>query len=123
MFVVLVSVGVAAICVDFFLQHLDLLLVLGPFCLKLVFVAPHSIHIVFFFFTELVLQTLVHIVEVVFTIGSFIFTFYQCFNRYLELIDVNLILFLSSLILLHQMITGCQISLMLIDSIFKHSYL
>jgi hypothetical protein len=55
MSVVLVSVGVAAVCEDFFLQHLDFLLVLSSFCLQLVFVALHSIHVVLLLLAELVL--------------------------------------------------------------------
>lgn len=94
--------------------------VLVSFGLEHFLIICHFFHEVFFFLSKIQFEAVVHIVVIGLVLGHRAFlSFYQTFNIIFKLINVDLKLFLSSLILFHHIVASSKTALVLFDGILK----
>ena len=108
---------------DLLLKIPDLLFVLRSLIHKNLLVLRHFVHKMLLLLGKIQFEIVVHIIVESFRwIGVVLFAFDESLDVLLQLINVNFIFLLSSLVLLHFVISSCKIPLVLLYGLLKQLY-
>ena len=104
----------------FLFKVFNLLFIFYSLISEFFFIVCHFLHEVFFFFGEVEFEGIVHIVVDLFWFWLvLLLSFDHDLYLFFELVDMDLVLFLSSLVLLHHVLSGCYCAFVLLDCILQ----